>query len=37
VGKIFTLKFAPEPVEKPSIYERVCRMFWCEILKNTKR
>ena len=27
VGKIFALKFAPEPVEKPSIYERVCRMF----------
>ena len=27
VGKIFALKFAPEPVKKPSIYERVCRMF----------
>ena len=27
VDKIFALKFAPEPVEKPSIYERVCRMF----------
>jgi hypothetical protein len=26
VGKIFALKFAPEPVKKPSIYERVCRM-----------
>jgi hypothetical protein len=23
VGKIFALKFAPEPVKKPSIYERV--------------
>jgi hypothetical protein len=28
VGKIFALKFAPEPVKKPSIYERVCRMFY---------
>ena len=28
VGKIFTLKFAPEPVEKPSIYERVCRFVF---------
>ena len=27
VGKIFALKFAPEPVKKPSMYERVCRMF----------
>ena len=27
VGKIFALKFAPEPVKTPSIYERVCRMF----------
>jgi hypothetical protein len=27
VGKIFALKFAPEPVKKPSIYERVCRIF----------
>ena len=28
VGKIFALKFAPEPVKTPSIYERVCRMFY---------
>jgi len=27
VGKIFALKFAPEPVKKPSMYARVCRMF----------
>ena len=27
VGKIFALKFAPEPVKTPSIYERVCKMF----------
>ena len=27
VGKIFALKFAPESVKTPSIYERVCRMF----------
>jgi hypothetical protein len=27
MGKIFALKFAPEPVKKPSIYERVCRIF----------
>ena len=27
VGKIFALKFAPEPVKTPSMYERVCRMF----------
>jgi hypothetical protein len=27
MGKIFALKFAPEPVKKPSMYERVCRMF----------
>jgi hypothetical protein len=26
MGKIFALKFAPEPVKTPSIYERVCRM-----------
>ena len=25
MDKIFALKFAPEPVKKPSIYERVCR------------
>ena len=28
VGKIFALKFAPEPVKKPSIYERVCRFVF---------
>jgi hypothetical protein len=28
VDKIFALKFAPEPVKKPSIYERVCRFVF---------
>ena len=28
VGKIFALKFAPEPVKTPSIYERVCRFVF---------
>ena len=27
VGKIFAIKFVPEPVKKPSIYERIYRMF----------
>ena len=28
VGKIFALKFAPEPLKTPSIYERVCRFVF---------
>ena len=27
LGKVSALKFAPEPVKKHSMYERVCRMF----------